>query len=418
MKSSPETNNLAFFASCPVGLEPLLESELKVHGAHKCRHARGGVQFEASLFNALKALSSTRLAGRVFLLLKQFTMGSDVEELYQKAFDHDWHRLIPLHQTFKINTLFDQGSKATFNNSMALGLKLKDAIADQIRSKQKDQRPNVDSKEADYPLLMRIEQKNQDREPSFKVQIYLDLCGEALTNRGPRGVGQNQAPLRENLAAAMILLSDWNPQEDLFMDLFCGSGTLLVEAIWIKAQVPASYLKLKNYIQNPNLNKPFAFLKQDWFFQNSELQKEFHEWASAIVEKSHQSLLALETGQFFASDIEAKTCSLARSIFRRAEVEEIITLKRQNAITARPFGDPPGVVMSNLPYGERMGLKEDLESLYENFGENLKKNFTGFRAYILTSESELRKKIRLQTSKRIALKNGNIECRLLRYDLH
>ncbi len=397
----------------------MLLKELMVQGAQKTFLARGGVHFQADDLTALRCLVQTRLAGRVYMLVTEFEF-KDLEGLYQGVKRQWWDAIIGNHQTFKITTLFDGEAKFVFRNSMAVSLKAKDAIADQCREKR-GARPDVDTDDPDYSLLLRVEantNKKTARNAPFTAQMYLDLCGVPLSNRGLRSTG-HEAPLRENAAAAMVLMSDWRPQEDLFIDPFCGTGTILVEAAWLKAQVPPTLLRLEWHLQGHagRIGAAFAFTRQRWYTEKSDLPKAFDALAKTLVSEARKRLADLPAGQFFGSDVDVKAISLARKLMDAAGLGDVVQLRKSDARKVLPPGPAPGVVLCNPPYGERLGTPEELLQVYHDFGENLKANFKGYRAYILTGEAELRKKIRLQTSQRLPLRNGNIDCRVLRYEL-
>jgi len=205
------------------------------------------------------------------------------------------------------------------------------------------------------------------------------------------------------------MLTDWDPEKDIFIDSMCGSGTILIEAAMIKARIAPTYYRLLS------TKHAFAFQKQLWFegpisdFYLSEVEK--------VKKLSQKGLDDLHTHQFFGFDIEGKSIDIAKENLRAAKLDNIVKLKRLDSTRLLPPGDPPGVIICNTPYGERIGEKKFLEQVIYNYGENLKKNFSGFRAYLLTVR-DLRKKISLSTSSRVTLKNGNLDCTLVRYDLY
>lgn len=411
-KNAKKTSQGYFFASCPKGLEDLLEKEVREQKVEEVEKSRGGVRFKAENKDALHVLLQSRVASRVFKEMHFFPF-IDEQDLFEQALKKWWHKIFRLEQTFKINTLFDLDASHFFRNSMLLSQKLKDAIVDQFREELND-RPSVDTKNPDLSFLLRIEAK--ERGDGWNATVLLDMCGEPLSNRGYRAPG-HRAPLRENLAAALVMTTDWDPDKDIFVDPMCGSGTILLEAIMIKAKLPPSYLKVRKQIERNNI-KQFALLNHHWFTHDKELKKYFEDELSRIYNFTLETLNELHFNQFFGSDDSYKSLDIARENFKNAYLDpELVTLERADACEVAPQQEAPGVVICNPPYGERLGEEDQLGELYHDFGENLKNNFKGYRGYVFTSRPDLRKRIALQTSERIKFYNGSIECRLLRYEL-
>jgi 23S rRNA G2445 N2-methylase RlmL len=241
------------------------------------------------------------------------------------------------------------------------------------------------------------------------------MCGVPLSHRGYREASF-KAPLRENLAAAIILSTDFDPSKDIFTDCMCGSGTLLIEGILMKAKIAPTYLRVRSYIERTV--PVFDFLKHPWFLADKKSVRLFHEMAQAVYNHSIGALNELQTRQFFGFDISERALEATRHHLDNALIDpQIVTLNKRDATKITPMDPPPGIIICNPPYGERMGEEDQLMTLYRNLGENFKQNFKGYRAYVFTSNPLLRKSISLQTSKRHTFFNGNIECRLLKYEL-
>lgn len=400
-----------FFASCPRDVEYLLEEEIKAFNPLKTRVEPGGVAFQSPTEIAFDVLLYSRVASRVFKEIQIYSIMTE-KDLYSKAKDKWWDKIFDLKQTFKINTLFDKETKEQFNNSLIFSQILKDAIVDNFREKF-GERPSVNTTNPDITFLLRIEKKN--RHPGFNARILVDMCGEPLSNRGYRE-DPLKAPLRENLAAAIVMSTDFDPQKDIFTDCMCGTGTLLIEAILIKAKVAPTYLKVRKYIERKT--PVFDFLKHPWHLADKKACRIFDEKAIAVYNHANAALNELETRQFFGFDISDRALETTRKHLKNAMIDQqIVTLNKRDATKITPMDPPPGIVICNPPYGERMGEEEDLKTLYRDLGENFKHNFKGYRAYVFTSNPLLRKAIELQTSKRFTFHNGSIECRLLRYEL-
>jgi 23S rRNA G2445 N2-methylase RlmL len=400
-----------FFASCPREVEYILEEEIKAFNPLRTRVEPGGVAFQSAIEVAFDILLHSRVASRVFKEIQIYSIMTE-KDLYSKAKDKWWDKIFDLKQTFKINTLFDKETKELFNNSLIFSQILKDAIVDNFREKF-GERPSVNTENPDITFLLRIEKKS--RHPGFNARILVDMCGEPLSNRGYRE-DTLKAPLRENLAAAIVMSTDFDPQKDIFTDCMCGTGTLLIEAILIKAKVAPTYLKVRHYIERKT--PVFNFLKHPWHLADKKACRMFDEKAIAVYNHANAAINELETRQFFGFDISERALETTRKHLQNAMIDrQIVTLNKRDATQITPMDPPPGIIICNPPYGERMGEEEDLQKLYHALGENFKHNFKGYRAYVFTSNPLLRKAIGLQTSKRFTFYNGSIECRLLRYEL-
>lgn len=407
-----EFDQSTFFASCPREVEALLEKEIRDLGITRIEVEKGGIAFKAETEEAIDVLLNSRVASRVFKEIQVYTIASE-KDLYARAKEKWWDKVFDVHQTFKINTLFDRDTKEHFNNSMIFSQLLKDAIVDNFREKF-GERPSVDTGRPDITFLLRVERKPGT--DLFNARILVDMCGDPLSNRGYREETL-KAPLRENLAAAIIMTTDFDPEKDIFTDAMCGTGTFLIEGILIKAKVAPTYLKIRKYIEKKV--PVFDFLKHPWFTADKKSERLFNERAQIIYNQSLAALNELQTRQFFGFDINERALETTRLHLYNAMIDQqIVTLNKRDATKITPMDEPPGIVIANPPYGERMGDEEQLKNLYHDFGENLKKNFKGFRAYVFTSNPLLRKAISLGTSKRHTFFNGSLECRLLKYDLY
>ncbi|MEA9355209.1 THUMP domain-containing protein [Bacteriovorax sp. PP10] len=407
-----EFDQATFFASCPREVEHLLEKEIRDLGITRIEVEKGGVAFKAEIEQALDVLLQSRVASRVFKELQVYTIASE-KDLYARAKEKWWDKVFTVNQTFKINTLFDRETKENFSNSIIFSQLLKDAIADNFREKF-GERPSVDTGRPDITFLLRVERKQGT--DLYNARILVDMCGEPISNRGYREESL-KAPLRENLAAAIILTTDFDPEKDIFTDSMCGTGTLLIEAILMKAKVAPTYLKIRQFIEKKV--PVFDFIKHPWFTVDRKAVRIFEEKAMAIYNHSLAALNELQSRQFFGFDITERAMETTRIHLHNAMIDQqIVTLNKRDATKITPMDDPPGIVICNPPYGERMGEEEELKQLYKDYGENLKHNFKGFRAYVFTSNPMLRKCISLGTASRHTFYNGSLECRLLKYELY
>lgn len=407
------TQKSTFFASCPKGLEELLLEELKAYAPTKTFKQRGGVEFELGKSRALDFLLSSRIASRVFLKLHYFRCKT-MDDVFKKHVNFPWETIFNVEQTFKVQTLFDYKAKSILGNSMLTSLKLKDAVVDHFREKT-GERPSVNTNSPSVSLLLRLE--GSTNKTDLTGTVWIDLCGEPLSHRGYRPEGV-PAPLRENLAAALILTTDWKPGEEPLVDPMCGSGTLLLEALTIALKIPPSYLKIRKRVETGR--GQFAFEQHLWFQNDKNLKEQFEKTLDEYYQRILEGLNTTLPHALYGSDIDPNALELTKISLRNAKIlEGNVKLQQCPAIELTlPLEGGPGVIITNPPYGDRLGTSDALRETYHQFGEYLKNHGKGYRAYIFTSNQDLRKSISLKTSQKIPFFNGDKDCRLLKYDLY
>ena len=373
-----------FFATCPKGLEYLLRDELAALGT-EAREALAGVRFEGDLASAYRACLESRLASRILMPLAEFD-APDAGALYAGVQAVDWSQHIAPDATLAIDAT---GSSGSIRHSGFAAQKVKDAIADQCRERD-GTRPTIQPDRPDVRLNLRLHKGH--------ATLSLDLSGEPLHRRGWRRE-QGEAPLKENLACAMLLRGGWPELYErggALVDPMCGSGTLLIEAAWMVADVA------------PALQRDyFGFL--GWRGHDDALWQSLRE---AAQERALEGLRGLRTC-FFGSDSDPRMIAIATHNLQSAGVAGFVTLDKQSAEHLKaPAGFATGLVITNPPYGERMGDLSTLPVLYRALGERLRASFAGWRAAVLTSEPELERALGLRPDKQYMLFNGAIECRL------
>lgn len=405
-----------YFASCPSGLEELLAQEIMGLGAKSTQVGRAGVQFEAFHEVALKIILYTRFASRVYKYLFTFEVLNE-KDYYLEATDIKWKSLLEVHQTFRLTTIFGDlpQEREDFRNSQFANLKLKDAIVDYFRHFD-GERPSVDKDYPDFALLARVE---RGQEKPFKVTLMLDLSGDPLHQRGYR-ISTTEAPLKENVAAAILKLSNWDPENEGLLDAMCGSGTIAIEAALIAANIPPSYLKVERYMKNNNF-KMWTFLNYPWLTKDTYLQENFKkllEEISAATEEGLKKLSAMK-GRIVANDISDRAIFAAKDNIKKARLEGLIVVQHKDALETTPPAEK-SLFICNPPYGERLehGEEEKLRAIYKGLGDHWKHNFKGHRASLFTGNLEMLKVVGLKSSKRHILFNGDIECRLAEYLLY
>ena len=376
-----------FFATGAKGTESLIEQELAAIGALNIRSTPGGVHFEGGLETLYRANLWLRTANRVLMPIAEFPCPTP-EALYENARNVRWRDWMTVNTTFAIDCNC-RDSQITHSHYAAL--KVKDAIVDQFRDRT-GRRPNVDRQQPMLPVNAHIV---KDR-----CVLSLDASGDRLHRRGYRRQATD-APLRETLAAAIVELVAWD-NEGMFIDPMCGSGTLVIEAT----------LKAMNYA--PGLLRCGDTGRMEFGFQQwRNFDRKL--WAR-LTDEARAAIREKIPGRILGYDISRPAIRIASENAKLAGLEKHLRFMRGDALKLSPRGHR-GVIVCNLPYGERTGETEELESLYSGFGDVLKQRCAGYTAYLFTGNLKLAKSIGLRTAKRFTLYNGPIECRLLKYEL-
>jgi len=377
-----------FFASCPPGVADLTAAELRVCGATHTRELKLGVLFEGTLETAYRACLWSRTASRILMPLGNFPAATP-EALYDGVAAIDWTQHIAASGTLAIDF---GGSSAGIKHTHFGALKTKDAIVDQLRERS-GQRPSVELERPDVRLDVRL-----DRE---RATLSLDLSGDSLHRRAYRARGV-AAPLKENLAAAVLLRSGWPAiaESGDFVDPMCGSGTLVIEAAMMALDIAPGLLR--SY---------FGF--SGWRGHDRELWQRLLDEARARREATAAKRIVLRG---YDSDAAAVRAAIENS--ERAKLRGFVHFERRElAQLVRESERATGLLVTNPPYGERIGDQERLQALYQLLGERLRESFQGWRAAILTGNPPLAKAIGIHATRSHTLFNGRIECRLLRFEI-
>lgn len=413
IKNSSATIHHQGFASCPKGLEDLLAQELRTFGGFDILPQKGGVDFKANPDSLFALFAHSRFAGRIYLEVAQGIVLQE-KDVYEWGRTINWEDVLDAHHGFKIDVVFyqNQGRGVPFKSKIYVAQTLKDAIVDHFRDIS-GTRPTVDLKHPDAHFLFAVSSAEKERE--YSVRLLLDMSGLPLSNRGLR-VGPGEASLRENIAAALVAWSSWSPATETFCDYMCGSGTIALEALQMGLGIPPRYHLMKNAYER-KISGQWAWERLP-FFSNS--LKHIGEKSLREVYHSTSSRLNRLNGQvpfrIYAGDHDDRSLGQLRDSLKRLGMPEAITIRSGDFLTQAP-PPAPGVLVMNLPFGERVGADEDLEKFYFEVGEKMKNDFKGYRAYLLTSKPELRKVIHLKTSSRVPVWHGPFECRVLGYNL-
>ena len=380
---------MKLFLTCPKGLELLLEEELQQLGISETKQTVAGVQCQGELEDAYRICLWSRLANRVLMPLWEGE-AETADDLYQAVQQVDWLSHMRSEGTLLIDF---SGQTRGINNTHFGALKVKDAIVDQIRDKT-GARPSIDKVAPDLRINVRMHRG--------KITVALDLSGDSLHRRAYR-LKAGEAPMKENLAAAVLIRSGWpqrSEEQAVLLDPMCGSGTLLIEAALMAADI-APGLQRKRY----------------GFSRWTGHQKEI--WDGLIAEskaRKAKGLLAL-SAQLVGRDQDKQVLRSARQNAERAGVAEFIDFAtcRLEDLERSALPEGNGLLVTNPPYGERLGETQQLMFLYRHLGDKLKAQFAGWTAAIFTSNPDLCKVMGLRADKQYKLFNGALESRLFVY---
>jgi putative N6-adenine-specific DNA methylase len=367
-----------FFAPCPRGLAPALAEELAELGAANIQPADAGVAFCGPFDLIYETNLHSRIASRILWRVAQFPYKTE-DDVYKGAGEVRWSHHFNADRTFKVET---NAQRSPVKSLDFITLRVKDAIADQFRAAV-GRRPSVASREPDLRVHVFLDPK--------MCTLYVDTSGESLFKRGRRDhVGE--APLKKNLAAGILRLAKWHPGIAL-LDPMCGAGTFLSEAAEMSLGRAAGR------------ERSFAFEKLARFNEAT--------W-NRMLANARKSEKPMEPLPIYGSDLYGRSLGHAVLNLREAGLEEAVSLKQVNLLElSAPAG--AGMLVTNPPYGVRLGEKEKLAQFYPQLGSALKQRFTGWTAFIFSGDPDLPKLIRLQPSRKPVLYNGALECRLYEY---
>ena len=364
-----------FFATCPRGLEALLVDELTHNKAHKILATDGGVSFEGDLETMYRVNLHSRIATRVLSRVGEGTYATE-EDIYKATFKLQWPSWFKVSQTIRVKVT---GVKCPLKSLDFVTLRIKDAVCDRFRE-EGALRPSVSVRDPDVRIHAYLTQN--------QYQLYLDTSGTPLYQRGFRDVSVI-APLRENLAAGIIMLSGWKPGT-AFLDPMCGSGTFLIEAAMMAVNQP------------PGMKRTFGF----------QQLKSFDEMLWKKIEtEAIAKMKPIEFLEIYGSDMDLRAVRVARHNLKVAGLEEVAKVMQSDFIKLEPPRSE-GVLVTNPPYGQRIGEDEDLKEVYPVWAKHMKESFGGWDTYFLTADLEMPKDMRLKPSKKTPLFNGALECRL------
>jgi len=378
------------FATTPKAMETILTDELQALGVNNIKATLAGVAFQGDLETAYRACLWSRTANRILLVLSSFEVKTQ-EDLYNGVQKIDWFEHINPEDSFAVS--FSAKNSAAINNTHFGALKVKDAIVDQMRARFQT-RPSINTEQPNIRINVYLNGEN--------AQLSLDLSGESLHRRGYRDVSI-KAPMKENLAAAMLLRSGWPQiakQQGSLIDPMCGSGTLLLEGAMIAADYAPGLLR-------------------DYFGFTGWKKHDAQCWKKLRAEAEQRKKIGLEKLPVIVGfDQNRHTVNTALAHIANAGLQNKIHVERRDIEDAEPAESwKPGLLICNPPYGERLGDEQETAELYKKFGESLKAHFIGWKAAMIISNPELGFRLGLRSQKPITLFNGALECKLLRLDI-
>ncbi|MBK8394265.1 MAG: N-6 DNA methylase [Leptospiraceae bacterium] len=366
---------LEYHASCAEGLHEFLVEEVTNAGLKITSSNRGGVFFRGKNANIQKFLLSTRFSSRVSFSISQLEV-EDAEDLYDQAVRLPWEEIIADGMTFKI----DSNTKDNLNDSRYALYKLKDAIKDRLREKR-EEAPNIDRDDPDIILHLRSNR-------NF-VNLELSLSSQPFNKRGYR-LEFLDAPLRENMAQALVHFSGWK-RDEVLIDPMCGSGTILIEA---------ALLIKKKYINENLLNQSAVYkMLYDVYVTPNEVS-------------------TTQEIKIFGYDINPKAIQIAKDNAKRAGVEKLIQFAKGDVLDLPNSQNwKSGHIVMNPPYGERLGTKEEMKLLYGKISSRLKQEFSGFRFTVISGDKSLLGFFKLKEDKSMNVAIAKMKGKFVSYDL-
>ena len=370
--------NHAFFAPCPRGLEAALADELSGLGASDVKATAGGVAFRGTLALCYGVNLRSRIASRILLRIAEAAY-RDEHDVYDAAHAIRWQDWFTPQQSIKVKV---SAHHCPLNSLDFVTLRVKDAVCDRFQY-ARGKRPTVDTRSPDILIAVYLN--------ATHCTFYLDTSGEPLFKRGWRK-SAGEAPIRENLAAGILHLSGWTP-DTLLYDPLCGSGTFVIEAALMAGRMA------------PGIGRQFAFEKLLSFEAR---------WLNDLRSQLHAEEVRPQAGLIHAADHSAHAITSITANLAVAGISDAVTLRHGDMLQLPPPAES-GLLVTNPPYGHRMGEIETLKTFYPRLGDYLKKYFCGWTAQIFTADLKLPGLIRLAPSRRVPLFNGAIECRLFEF---
>ncbi|MBC6399789.1 MAG: class I SAM-dependent RNA methyltransferase [Ekhidna sp.] len=361
------------------GFEEILAEEVKCLGGESVEKITRGVKCEGNPAFLYRANLSLRTAMKIMVPIHTFHAKNE-KQLYDNMMEFDWSHFLDVDQTFAIDTVV---FSELFTHSKFVGYKSKDAIVDWFRNKYR-RRPSINTDSPDVQLNVHC--------ANDFFTVSMDSSGAALNQRGYREDG-HKAPMNEVLAAGMLILSGWDKKESI-VDPMCGSGTILTEAAMMTMNM------------GPNLKrKEFGF--RTWPQYSPILFYNILNEEKSKIRRPHMNIMGIDNND--------KAVQLAKKALGKIGLRREVRVSTMDFREFKPL-NKKGIIVTNPPYGERIG--DDMPSFYQSIGDAFKQNFTGYDAWLISSNKKALRQIGLKDSKRITLYNGKLKCDFAKYELY
>lgn len=372
-----------WFATCPRGLESLLAEDIAAAGGTEIAVTHGGAGFAGNKETGYRLNLHSRIATRVLRRVASADFRNE-QDIYQFAYDVAWPKLFDVARSIRVYvTAAKSKNEAPFKSIEFVTLKVKDAVCDRFRA-DLGRRPDVNTAAPDVRIHLFV----TDR----VATLYLDTSGEPLWLRGQK-VAKVAAPLKENLAAGLLRLAGWQPGTPL-LDPMCGSGTLLLEAAGMAlGDAPGLARDMKD----------FGFTRL--------LDYEPALWKRLCMEAAERRAVAADHLPIWGGDKDPDAVARTVQNLAHAGLDDLVEVRQGDILDMRP-PTKTGILVTNPPYGERLGESAALAELYPRLGDALKQRFAGWQCWFLSADAQLPKLIGLKPDRKIPLYNGALECRL------
>ncbi len=366
------------FAPCPKGLEQALAGELVGLGFAGVQAGSAGCRFEGNWQDVWRANLYSRLATRILVQVSHARINNE-DDLRALALGTAWERWLGPQQTLRVDT---SAIRSPMQSLQFCNLLVKDSVCDRLRDKE-GARPSVDTVRPDVRVHSFLS--------ADQATLYIDTSGESLFKRGWR-FHKTEAPIRENLAAGLLAISNWKADEPL-LDPFCGSGTILIEAAWQALGIA------------PGINRPFAF---------ERLRVHDRQAWQDMRRQATESVKHTLSCQLVGCDLSHQAIEAAKANMQRAGLKaDLIDWRVADATTLEP-PTSPGMIVTNPPYGERLEVDENLMS---RWATQLKRHYAQWQVNIISADLELPRSLRLKPKRRVPIYNGALDCRLFMFEM-
>ena len=396
-------SKLTAFAVCAKGLEDSLFAELNTFdGLEFIKKDKGGVKFTSSAEIVSRLNLWSRIPSRILIQLGK-TQITNADELFDFAFRIDWEQWFTPFNSFKVD-VNNTGRMPKSLSANYAALKFKDGICDRFRSKFKNKRPNIDTKNPEIRIWIHF--------VNSLVTVSIDTSGEPLFKRGWRE-SKGIAPIKENLASGLISMTNWNMTQPL-LDPMCGSGTFVIEAMQKFAKLPANFLpnKIRKFACE-NFSDSSPFKKIDWKFLREEA---LDVWADQNKIADIPQLIGMDVSAEMIN-ISKKNASIALPPkIARSIIWEVVDISTISYVLKKDMS--PGILVTNPPLGTRFDFSESSKHKFiKELGTVLKENFSEWTAWVLTDEKKFSSIIRLKHTKKFPVFNGDISCNWLSFEM-